>query len=316
VDPIGGDNAGTVGQPVSVSGSFSDVGTLDTHQVSWDFGDGTTIPYHPSTDSGALAPQKVYTATGTYTVTVLVQDDDGGIASTSRTVTVKAVELQPDPFNPGKTALVVGGTLGDDVVQYVSNSKGMNVVINGVSQGCFNPTGRLIAFGQAGADVISGARSITLACEFYGGAGSDALSGGNGADILVGGDGDDVLDGGSGRDIVLGGAGTDYLSGGADDDLLIAGFTAFDAPERRALLGIQNEWLSGGSYFQRTMNILHGTGLTGGYRFDSSTTSDDATSDFMTGSAGADWFFRSDSTTAADHLTDPKSGELISPLAP
>ena len=314
ITSLTGPASGVRGQRLDFAGAFSDVGMLDTHNVSWDFGDGTTISYHPSTDPGALAPQKVYTATGTYTVTLFVQDDDGDIASMSRTVTVKAVELQPDPLTPGKTALVVGGTLRNDVVQYVSNSKGMNVMINGLSQGYFSPTGRLIAFGQAGDDVISVARSITLGCEFYGDAGRDALSGGNGADILVGGDGNDVLDGGSGRDILIGGAGSDDLTGGADDDLLIAGSTAFDAPERQALRSIQNEWLSGGTYSQRTTNILNGTGLAGGYRFGAGTTSDDAASDVMTGSAGTDWFFRSDSTTATDHITDWRSGELISPL--
>ena len=125
-----------------------------------------------------------------------------------------------------------------------------------------------------------------------------------------------LLTGGSGRDILIGGAGADYLSGGAEDDLLIAGSTAFDAPERQALRAIQHEWLSGGTYAQRTSNILNGTGLTGGYRFDFDTTTNDAVSDVMNGSAGADWFFRSASSTVTDSITDWRPDELISSLVP
>src|SRR5204862_468427 len=41
VNPIGGPTLGVRGQSLDFSGSFSDVGTLDTHKVRWDFGDGT-----------------------------------------------------------------------------------------------------------------------------------------------------------------------------------------------------------------------------------------------------------------------------------
>ena len=89
---------GVRGQTLAFSGSFTDVGTLDTHQVSWDFGDGTVIAFHPSTDPGALAPSHVYTAAGPYTLTLTVRDDDTGTTASSKSITIVVVALQDDPF--------------------------------------------------------------------------------------------------------------------------------------------------------------------------------------------------------------------------
>ena len=44
------------GVPLGFAGAFTDVGTLDTHEVMWDFGDGTTIAFHPTTDPGRSRP--------------------------------------------------------------------------------------------------------------------------------------------------------------------------------------------------------------------------------------------------------------------
>jgi PKD repeat protein len=79
----GADQSANTGDTVSFSGSFSDPGTLDTHVVEWDFGDGSFA-------SGTLTPAHVYTAAGTYTVTLRVTDDDGGEGIDSLVVTVAA----------------------------------------------------------------------------------------------------------------------------------------------------------------------------------------------------------------------------------
>ena len=120
VNPIGGPSPGPAarGQSVGFSGAFSDVGTLDTHEVSWNFGDGSVIPFHPSTDPGALTPSHVYTAAGSYTVTLSVRDDDGGLTEVTKTVTVVPISLQDDPLNPGQPMLVVGGTTGNDLIRF------------------------------------------------------------------------------------------------------------------------------------------------------------------------------------------------------
>ena len=69
------------GTTVDLSGIYTDVGTLDTHTVEWDFGDGTTI-------SGTLTPSHDYPI-GVYIVNLTVTDDDTGTTSDELIVTVE-----------------------------------------------------------------------------------------------------------------------------------------------------------------------------------------------------------------------------------
>ncbi len=84
-------NAGTdrtvnEGDTVDFSGAFSDVSSVDTHTIEWDFGDGNSA-------SGTLTPSHVYSDNGTYSVTLTVTDDDG--AATSETITVTVNNVAP-----------------------------------------------------------------------------------------------------------------------------------------------------------------------------------------------------------------------------
>ena len=64
--------------------------------------------------------------------------------------------MQVDPYDASKTALVVGGTMGNDRIDFVAvNATTIRVTMNGTSLGRFSPTGRIIAYGQAGNDAIS-----------------------------------------------------------------------------------------------------------------------------------------------------------------
>lgn len=78
---------------VDASGSSDADGTVVSR--TWAFGDG-------STGSGVTAA-RTYAAPGTYAVTLTVTDDDGAVASTTRTVTVSAPPpagvLAADPFD-------------------------------------------------------------------------------------------------------------------------------------------------------------------------------------------------------------------------
>jgi Ca2+-binding RTX toxin-like protein len=206
------------------------------------------------------------------------------------------VALQPDPLYPGQTDLVAGGTLGNDSIRFnpQGNSGAIQVTINGASLGTFTPSGRLIAFGQAGDDSITVAGSISLPAWLYGGDGNDNLNAGGGNSVLLGGAGDDKLIAGKGRNLVIGGTGADSLNGGSGDSILIAGTTAFDNQEA-ALAAILAEWGSTDSYATRVAN-LSGTGtgpcLNGSYFLVAGVTVlDDGKPDKITGSAGQDWFF-------------------------
>jgi PKD repeat protein len=77
----GPDQTAIISQTVSFSGSFTDPGTLDTHTIEWDFGDGNSA-------SGSLTPTHVYADRGYYTVTLTVTDDDTGVGTDSLVVAV------------------------------------------------------------------------------------------------------------------------------------------------------------------------------------------------------------------------------------
>jgi chitodextrinase len=92
----GADQEVFAGDTVSFSGSFTDPGWLDTHTIVWDFGDGSVV-------TGTLTPTHVYYNKGTYTVTLTVTDDDGGVGSDTLSVTVKpipaTIDCDPDTLN-------------------------------------------------------------------------------------------------------------------------------------------------------------------------------------------------------------------------
>src|SRR2546422_4005326 len=66
-------------QSVTFGGSFTDPGALDTHRVTWNFGDASssTSSFGPG-GSANFAASHAYSAAGTYTVRLTVTDDDGG----------------------------------------------------------------------------------------------------------------------------------------------------------------------------------------------------------------------------------------------
>jgi PKD repeat protein len=71
----------------SFSGSFTDPGWLDTHTITWDFGDGHYA-------FGTLTPYHAYGDNGIYTVTLTVKDDDGGVGKDTLIVEVNNVPPQ------------------------------------------------------------------------------------------------------------------------------------------------------------------------------------------------------------------------------
>src|SRR5262249_47691853 len=142
VSPISGPSPspGVRGQTLAFIGFFTDVGTLDTHTVTWNFGDGTG-DFGPTSATQGTAGNTthVFAASGTFNVTFKVKDDDGGVTTVSKQVTIVAAGLQDDPCEPGKKLLAVGGTTGDDTIVFtpVGNTGAVQVCINGVSQGTF-----------------------------------------------------------------------------------------------------------------------------------------------------------------------------------
>jgi len=77
----GSDQTVDEGDSVNFYGSFIDPGD-DTHDIVWDFGDGTFA-------AGILTPTRTYSEPLSLVVTLTITDDDGGVGSDVMTVTVK-----------------------------------------------------------------------------------------------------------------------------------------------------------------------------------------------------------------------------------
>jgi PKD repeat protein len=75
-----------VGESVSFNGTFNDPGSLDTHTISWNFGDNTN-------SNGINNPTHTYTESGTYTVTYSVTDEDGASSNDTLQLTVKKLPI-------------------------------------------------------------------------------------------------------------------------------------------------------------------------------------------------------------------------------
>ncbi|MBW3597344.1 MAG: CSLREA domain-containing protein [Planctomycetes bacterium] len=270
--------------------------SAETLTYEWDFdGDGV---FDDATGVNPVFSAAGIETPGTRTVALRVTDDGGLTDTATGTIEIVVIALIDDDCHPGQTALAVGGTLGGDQITFTpgSNAGEVEVTLNGVSLGVFEPTGRLIAYGQGGDDDIQVSGSITLAAWLYGDGGNDRLKGGAGHDVLIGSAGDDLLVGGQGRDLLVGGHGADRIVGNADHDVLIAGVLQFDRLEH-ALCRIMAEWTSGRDYQTRIENLSgEGTGerlndetflKIGGTVLDDEGESEDV----LTGSAGDDWFF-------------------------
>ena len=106
----GNDQNAIANKLVNFQGTFTDPGTLDTHTILWELGDGTTI-------TGTLSPVYTYTLPGTYTVTLTVTDDDGGVGSDSLAITVRPPSVPvflPLVTKSGKPDLVGSFSLKPD----------------------------------------------------------------------------------------------------------------------------------------------------------------------------------------------------------
>ncbi len=79
---------------VSFMGNYSDPGWLDSHTSTWDVGDGWILPgtitgeHAEPFATGTTATEHTYADSGTYAVVLDVMDDDGGVVTTTGTVTV------------------------------------------------------------------------------------------------------------------------------------------------------------------------------------------------------------------------------------
>ncbi|MEX1028185.1 MAG: Ig-like domain-containing protein [Candidatus Paceibacterota bacterium] len=89
----------------TISGSFTDVGTLDTHTVEIDWGEGTTSPATVDPIARTFTANHQYlddgptgTPSNVYAIGVTLTDNDEGMDTASTTVTVNNVDPALDPL--------------------------------------------------------------------------------------------------------------------------------------------------------------------------------------------------------------------------
>jgi len=265
------------------------------------------------------------------TATVSGSPPDLNLANNSKTalatLVLSGAALFPDPVNPALTDLVVSGTAASDSILFVPGVGGtVSAYLNGVLLGNFAPTGRIVAYGQAGNDFICVSPLITLPAFLYGGPGNNILVAGGGNSVLVGGTGNDTLRSGRGRNILIGGAGSNSLNGIFGDNIEIGGYTDYDNNDI-ALANLLAEWsrqdLPAATSYSTRLAHLRGAiagGLNGPYFLNAvptalsaaATVHGNAAVDFLYGGMGTNWYFAHTSGAAPlDHVFFRKPAEVI-----
>jgi uncharacterized delta-60 repeat protein len=105
----------TAGGSITLAGSLSDTGTLDPHNVSVSWGDGSSSPANPlAAGVSTFSIDHTYSAAGSFTVDVTVTDDDLGEATAQTSVTVNepppSAPAAPSNLNAVVTSTRVGKT--------------------------------------------------------------------------------------------------------------------------------------------------------------------------------------------------------------
>ena len=208
------------GEPVTITGAFTDVGSLDTHTVSIDWGDGSSgaATVTESGGNGSFSATHSYASGGMFTVTVTVTDDDTGTDVDSTLAVGTGVGL-----NNG--VLQVVGTDGDDLAHVKLVRDEIDVFASFISPKHRRFDAAAVTSVEVwlcdGDDRGNVHPSIDIVATIHGAGGDDMLWGGSGPDALFGDDGDDMLWGRHGDDLLDGGLGGDRLRGGRGTDTLI-----------------------------------------------------------------------------------------------
>ena len=294
VDAFAGPGAALRGRTVTFTGAVSDPGAADVLTATLHWGDGTTSAVTANPD-GSFAADHVYADLGDYTVTLTVDDGDGGTDTVTAEIAVGVAAVLDDGLYGG-SALFVAGTAGDDVLTVRRDGDDLVVREAGAVVGTFAAAdfGRVVIDGFGGDDFLSVSTSVAKAAWISGGAGNDYLRGGSGADVIDGGAGHDLLAGRGGRDVLIGGAGADWVFGNAQQDILIAGTVDLTAATSGGAAGfasnadglkfVADAWNGAGGLFDRFAQLA--PVLEGG-----ETVLDDGSTDLLVGGRGVDWFF-------------------------
>jgi len=210
--------------------------------------------------------------------------------------------MTPATFVTGRTLIVTGTILNDDIRFVPITNHRFVVLLNNFTQGTFS-TGainRVEVRGLLGNDLLDGSRSL-VPVVLRGGGGNDLLVDSRFSDILEGSTGGDTLTSTSGRDVLFGGQGTDVLDSRGAGAVMMGGTSTLSIA---ATENVRRIWNSSQGYRARVDALMQTTGIL-------SQTHDDGSIDVLSGSFRTpDWFLQG----RRDRLSDVASGEIITPL--
>src|SRR5262249_45585056 len=156
-------------------------GTTFSYAIDWD---GDNVVDETVSGSDDTLVSHVYTESGSYVLPVTADAPGVGVsAPATHSVAVTPMALQDDPLDPGRTVLVIGGSVGDDVIRIRPDqeSEDIKVRINEkdfcvrLRETFHAPVGRIIVYAQAGDDDVEVAGGIDIPAWLYGGDGNDRL---------------------------------------------------------------------------------------------------------------------------------------------
>ena len=242
-----------------------------------------------------LAKIKYTTATDSFlnaTISVTAQDRDAAgavVGSWTMSLAPSAgifAKIQ-DPSKPGKTSLVVQGSVKNEsiVVKPVSasNLTSYTVSMTGMATQVFTGiTGRILAYASGGDDTIN-VSAVKI---------STLLSGGEGNDIILGGSAADTIFGNGGNDLLIGGLGADIINGDYGNDILVDGSVTFKS-KTDTLDKVLATW---NSLPAPTTSIYNNITARLSVDFDK------LNNDTMGGGNGIDWFWSTTTGAVADTI--------------
>ena len=93
----------TEGASLSLDGTLSDIGSLDTHTVTVNWGDGSTLETLSLSPTGTFTGSHLYTVPGSYGIVTTAADDDGGLVQDTRFVVIADLAPVISPADLGTT---------------------------------------------------------------------------------------------------------------------------------------------------------------------------------------------------------------------
>ena len=204
------------GQPVTLLGAFTDVGTRDVHTAVLDWGDGTTTTaaVTEANGSGSFLGTRAYTSGGIYNVSSSLTDDDLGGATGATQVYITGVGVHM--VNGVKTLQVIGTNSADVVsIDLVGPRNGDNGQVHEqslvVTASFLDEGQRIVPLDDIqqiqvvtldGNDTVLLEEKVSLAAFLDGGSGDDQMQGGNSPVTFISGPGNDTYAGKHGANTV------------------------------------------------------------------------------------------------------------------